>query len=90
MYGLQEVKLYLRTLRQIIEDLLRHLRYRDLQYLHFEYRERNGERVFGPANRGHICAATPCKQGTGAKGWQSETGSTYAFHPGESRADDGR
>jgi hypothetical protein len=27
MDGLQEVKLYLRTLRQIIEDLLRHLRY---------------------------------------------------------------
>ena len=52
MDGLQEVKLYLRTLRQIIEDLLRHLGYRDLQYLHFEYRECNGERIFGPANGG--------------------------------------
>ena len=31
MDGLQEVKLYLRTQRQIIEDLLRHLGYRDLQ-----------------------------------------------------------
>jgi hypothetical protein len=44
--GLQEVKLYLRTLRQIIEDLLRHRGYRDLQYLHFEYRECNGKSIF--------------------------------------------
>jgi hypothetical protein len=52
MDGLQEVKVYVRTLRHIIEDLLRHLGYRDLQYLHFEYREMNGERIFGPANGG--------------------------------------
>jgi hypothetical protein len=52
MDGLQEVKLYLRSLRQIIEDLLRHHGYRNLQYLHFEYRECNGERIFGPANGG--------------------------------------
>ena len=48
MDGLQEVKLYVRNLRHIIEDLLLHLGYRDLQYLHFEYREWNGERIFGP------------------------------------------
>ena len=52
MDGLQEVKLYVRNLRHIIEDLLRHLGYRDLQYLHFEYREMNGECIFGPANGG--------------------------------------
>ncbi len=34
MDGLQEVKLYLRNLRQIIEDLLRHLGYRDLRCIH--------------------------------------------------------
>jgi len=34
MDGLQEVKLYLRTLRQIIEDLLWHLGYRDLRCIH--------------------------------------------------------
>ncbi len=50
MDGLQEVKLYVRNLRHIIEDLLLHLEYRDLQYLHFEQREINGERIFGPAN----------------------------------------
>ena len=37
----------------------------------------------------NICAATSCKQGTGAKGCQSETRSTYALHPGESRATTG-
>ena len=58
MDGLQEVKLYLRTLRQIIEDLLRHLGYRDLQYLHFEYRECNGARIFGPSNGGLWCQIT--------------------------------
>jgi hypothetical protein len=30
-------------------DLL-HLRYRDLQYLHFEHQEYNREHIFGPAN----------------------------------------
>ena len=47
-----EVKVYLRLLRQIIADLLGHLGYRVLQYLHFEYRELHGERIFGPANGG--------------------------------------
>ena len=47
-----EVKVYLRLLRQMIADLLRHLGYRDLKYLHFEYREMHGERIFGPANGG--------------------------------------
>jgi hypothetical protein len=65
MDGLQEVKLYLRTLRQIIEDLLRHLGYRDLQYLHFEYRECNGERIFGPANGGLWWQITVRKIGQG-------------------------
>jgi hypothetical protein len=65
MDGLQEVKLYLRTLRQIIEDLLRHLGYRDLQYLHFEYRECNGERIFGPANGGLWWQLTVRKIGQG-------------------------
>ena len=53
-YGVQdlEVKVYFRLLRQIIADLLLHLGYRDLQYLHFEYREMHGERIFGPANGG--------------------------------------
>jgi hypothetical protein len=65
MDGLQEVKLYLRTLRQIIEDLLRHLGYRDLQYLHFEYRECNGERIFRPANGGLWWQITVRKIGQG-------------------------
>ena len=47
-----EVKVYLRFLLHIIADLLRQLGYRDLQYLHFEYREMHGERIFGPANGG--------------------------------------
>ena len=37
----------------------------------------------------NICAATSCKQGTGAKGCQSETRSTYALHPRKSRATTG-
>ena len=48
--GKQEVKLYLRSLRQIIEGILAYLGFRNLQYLWFEYREVDGERVFGPAN----------------------------------------
>ncbi len=39
MDGLQEVKLSMRNLRHMIKDLLLHLGYRDLQYLHFKYRE---------------------------------------------------
>jgi hypothetical protein len=42
--------LYLRSLKQIIEGILAELGFRNLQYLWFEYREVNGERVFGPAN----------------------------------------
>ncbi len=52
MDGLQEVKLYVRNLQHIIKDLLQHLGYRDLQYLHFEYREMNGGPMFGPATGG--------------------------------------
>jgi hypothetical protein len=35
--GVQDVKVYLRSLREIVKDLLQHFGYRDLQYLHFEY-----------------------------------------------------
>ena len=48
--GKQEVTLYLRSLKKIIEGILAELGFRNLQYLWFEYREVNGERVFGPAN----------------------------------------
>ena len=48
--GKQEVKLYLRSLRQIIQGILAYLGFRNLQYLWFEYREVDGERVFGPVN----------------------------------------
>ena len=50
--GKQDVKAYLRSLRRIIEDLVAHLGYRNLQHLHFEYKEIDGERVFGAANGG--------------------------------------
>ena len=50
--GKQDVKGYLRSLRRIIEDLVAHLGYRNLQHLHFEYKEVDGERVFGAANGG--------------------------------------
>ena len=46
------MKGYLRSLRRIIEDLVAHLGYRNLQHLHFEYKEVDGERVFGAANGG--------------------------------------
>jgi len=48
--GKQEVKAYLRSLKQIVEGILADLGFKNLQYLWFEYREVNGERVFGPAN----------------------------------------
>ena len=48
--GKHEVKLYLRSLRQIIEGILAYLGFRNIQYLWFEYREVDGERAFGPAN----------------------------------------
>ena len=63
--GVQEVKVYLRSLRHIIADLLRHLGYRDLQYLHFEYKEMHGERIFGPANGGIWWQITVRKIGEG-------------------------
>ena len=42
-YGKQELKLYLRSLRQIIEGILAYLGFRNLQYLWFEYREVDGD-----------------------------------------------
>ena len=48
--GKQEVKVYLRSLRQIVEGILADLGFKNLQYLWFEFREENGERVFGLAN----------------------------------------
>ncbi len=42
----------MRSLQSIIEDLVVHLGYRKIQYLHFEYREKDGKRVFGAANGG--------------------------------------
>ena len=56
MDGLQEVKLYLRTLLQIIENLLRHLGYRDLQYLHFEYREFKVSTYSDEPRRQYLCS----------------------------------
>ena len=50
--GKQEVKVYLRSLKQIVEGILADLGFRNRQYLYFEYREKNGERMFGPANGG--------------------------------------
>ena len=47
--GVQDVKVYSRSLREIVEDLLQHLGYRDLQYHHFECQEINIERMFGSA-----------------------------------------
>jgi hypothetical protein len=46
MDGKQEIKVYLRSLRHIVEDLLAEMGYRGLQYLHFEYREVDVERNF--------------------------------------------
>ena len=48
--GKQEVKVFLRSLKHIVEGILADLGFENLQYLWFEYREVNGERVFGPAN----------------------------------------
>ena len=60
-HGKQEVKLYLRSLRQIIEGIFAYLGFRNLQYLWFEYQEVAGERVFGPAN-GAICWQVAVRQ----------------------------
>ena len=40
----------MRSLKQIVEDILADLGFGNLQYLWFEYREVNGERRYGPAN----------------------------------------
>ena len=48
--GKQELKLYLRRLVPIMEDLIADERFAGHQYLSFERREHNGSRVFGPAN----------------------------------------
>jgi hypothetical protein len=50
--GEQEVKLIVRLLRQIIEDLLADPRFKDCQYVSFEMHERGGVRIFGAANGG--------------------------------------
>ena len=50
--GKQELTLYLRNLIMIVEDLVADPRYNGFQYLSFELLERNGQRVFGPANSG--------------------------------------
>jgi hypothetical protein len=63
--GKQDVKVYLRSLRRIIEELVAHLGYRNCQYLHFEYKEINGERVFGAANGGIWWQITVRQIGTG-------------------------
>ncbi len=48
--GIQDVKGNLRSLLHIVEDLLAELGYRDLQYIHFEHRQVDGQRVSGVAN----------------------------------------
>ena len=48
--GKQELKLYMRRLVPIMEDLIAEERFAGHQYLSFELRERDGCRVFGPAN----------------------------------------
>jgi hypothetical protein len=48
--GKQEVKVFLRSLKQIVEGILADIGFKDRQYLWFEYRQMNGERLFGPAN----------------------------------------
>ena len=63
--GKQDVKVYLRSLRRIIEELAAYLGYRNLQYLHFEYKEIDGERVFGAANGGIWWQITVRQIGTG-------------------------
>ena len=63
--GKQEVKVYLRSLKQIVEGILADLGFKNLQYLWFEYREVNGERVFGPANGAIWWQITVRKIGSG-------------------------
>ena len=49
----QESTLYLRNHTVNVENLVFDVRYNGYQYLSFELLERNGERVFGPANSGY-------------------------------------
>ena len=48
----------------IIEDLVSDVRYNGHQYLSFELLERNGERVFGPANSGVWWQINACEVGS--------------------------
>ena len=48
--GQQDLHLYLRSLHTILEDLIADAGYAGHQYLSFELLERDGYRVFGPAN----------------------------------------
>ena len=50
--GHQELTLYLRNITVIVQEMVADPRYNDFQYLSFELLERNGQRVFGPANSG--------------------------------------
>ena len=50
--GEQEIKLIVRLLRRIIEDLLADPRFKDCQYVSFELLEKDGVRIFGNANGG--------------------------------------
>jgi hypothetical protein len=63
--GIHDVKVYLRSLKHTVEDLLAELGYRDLQYLHFEYCEVDGERIFGATNGGIWWQITASKIGAG-------------------------
>jgi hypothetical protein len=72
--GKQEVKLYLRSLKQIVEGILAELGFRNLQYLWFEYREVDGECVFGPANGAIWWQITVRQIGSGHVVFQDRTG----------------
>ncbi len=48
--GKQEVKALLRSLTQIVVGILADIGFKDRQYLWFEYRQKNGKNLFGPAN----------------------------------------
>jgi hypothetical protein len=49
-YGKQEVRVFLRSLRQIAEGILADLRFENIQYLWSEFKEKSGQHIFGPAN----------------------------------------
>ena len=48
--GKQRANVFLRSPKQIVEGIWADLGFKNLQYLWFEYREVNSERVFGPAD----------------------------------------